>query len=546
MALNLRYKNLPAKAGAFLFVAGPADTRLFATNDFNALPALLEPSYADFLSSYNNLVAALWRLNAQNPAFGFLPFSLRNTWQSSYYQGAESYARLTALKEGVVYFTSPHWFLWAAEKCVAEVSFEDVARARKDARLSLWRRFVGRLRGIHFALSHYSPACNLPQNIKTCFFSIWTKAGLQKRMTDSSDPFYAHLPDSIPGAALVYHLEDAMVPEYYKVPAYPVMRDGSLLKVRDWVLLVLRILSFCPHVPHAVAAPRGAILDDIAATVSNQLVLSLISYYAARNIAVAHPGVKFVLLYEGNCWEQGVLRAAAERNLPVAALQHTAFSPGMLKMRGDTQGFVPAHIITSGPVATDLLTRTMGHKPESLITGVRVRHDGLPEAGNVSHDRHQILVLLQGSPYDALLLSQLSKVALPYEVVIRCHPSQPFDAALNFKRAQGSLAENLKDALLVLYNGTTAAFDALLSGVPCIYVSSGDHGRHDPLFVLDNPVKRSCSDIAILPALIESIVTLSSEARHDAMASARLYIEGYFQMPDSDNHATLVKYLQND
>ncbi len=545
MTLNVRYKNSPQGGTPYLFVAHPRDGVLFASGNFEVLPALSESSYAAFLSAYNDLIAKLWRLNDRNPTFGFLPFALRNTWQSSYYQGAESYTRMSGLSDATVYFTSPHWFLWTIKNMPCEALSKDITRARKDARTSfLWRAFA-RLRGVYFALSQCSARQHIPSNIRSCFFSIWTAAGLQKWTKSLSDPFYAQLPFDIKDSALVYHLEGTQSRKKCQDSALPVCRDTSFVRLMDWFFLIVKILSFRMHVPANMEGPAGALLEDMATTVSNQLVLALISYYAAKNIASVNPGVKFITLYEGNCWEQGVLRAGAENQCEIVALQHTAFSPGMLKMRADTQGLLPPRIITSGPIASDLLARYMNHKPDDLVTGFRVRNDG-GQISRLSGHGTKILVLLQGTPYDGLLLSQLRKVSLPYGIKVRCHPSQPYDGPQAFEIAQGSLEDDLREAAVVLYNGTTAAFDALLAGVPCVYVSCGDNGRYDPLFDLDCLIKKQCHDTHALPQVINDITFLSQESREEAFMQACSYIEGYFRTPTPENNRTLVEYLKND
>lgn len=545
MTFTVRYKNYPEGPAPYLFVAHPHDAALFSSGNFDPLPALSESDYTAFLSSYNDLIATLWRLNDGNTSFGFMPFALRNTWQSSYYQGAESCARLAGVSDAVVYFTSPYWFLWTVKNLSCEVLSADIARARRDARVSFLKRVYSRIRGVRFALSQFSRPQPVPFNIRSCFFSIWTASGMQKWMRDSSDPFYATLPSDIKNAALVYHLEGTQPSAGVRSFTFPVCRDTSFIRLRDWFSLIARILLFRPCLSPHIKAPREAILEDLASTASNQLVLALISYYAARNIVLVNPGVKFITLYEGNCWEQGVLRAASESQCQAVALQHTAFSPGMLKMHADTYGCLPSRIIASGPIASDLLVRYMKHKPEDIITGFRVRND----SGHISSSSgrgEKLLVLLQGSPYDGLILSQLRKVSLPYGIMVRCHPSQPYEGKRDFEIARGSLVENLQEAAVVLYNGTAAAFDALLAGVPCVYVSCGDAGRYDPLFDLDCPVKKNCHDIQTLPGVISEIMALSPEDRGQAFARACSYIEGYFRMPAPEHDRTLVGYLKND
>lgn len=545
MVLRIHYKHYPEGKAPYLFVAHPHDNELFSSGDFSLLPALSHVSYEEFLVTYNDVIEKMWQKNNGNLAFRFLPFSLRNTWQSPYYYGAESYARLSCLRDGEIYFTSPHWYLWVLSHMNCDANPEEVALARKEARRSCFTRLFSKIRGVYFALSHFSPSQPIPSGKRICFFSVWTKNGIRKMENTSIDPFYANLPWDIDGALLVYHLEGGAKSVILNNKGLPIRQDTSFMRKRDWFALICQILLFRSRIPSGLASPRGAILDDLAYGISNQMVLALISYYTARNIAAAYPGIKFITLYEGNCWEQGVLHAANEFQSPVIALQHTAFSPGMLKMRGDTLGLLPAAVITSGPAASELLTHRMAHEPEKIYTYGRIRHgEGRVEAK--SAQGRKILVLLQGSPADGILVSQLRKVVLAHEIVVRCHPGQIFKELSGFEIAGGSLGDSLENAAVVLYNGTTAAFEALACGVPCVYISSGDEGRYDPLFDFNNAIKRNCRDVAELPALLDEVMGLSSVTREEGFKEARVYIDDYFHSPSAQNHAHLIEYLNND
>ncbi len=543
MTLRIYYKSCPGGKAPYLYVAYPEDNALFSSGKFSLLPALSEDSYNQFLTSYNDLISRMWAVNEKDFRFGFLPFSLRNTWQSSYYHGAENYARLSLLDKGDVYFTSPHWFLWVLSHIDCDANSADVARARRDARLSLWKRLISRLRGLHFSLSQFSIPKVVPSGRRTCFFSIWTSAGADKWRGQGADPFYAKLPHDIEDSALVYHLENAVLTSDGG-GIFPVGRDTSFMRWSDWVFLLANIVFFRPIMPADLLAPRAAILEDIGRSISNQMVLALISYCAARHFASVNPGIKFMTLYEGNCWEQGVIQAAKDASCSVMAFQHTAFSRGMLKMCADTKGHLPTEITSSGEAAAHVLMQYMKHARESIHGSGSLRHDA--DKVQVASRGHKVLVLLQGTPADHILVSQIHRSSLPYDVIVRCHPGQPLDVPSGLDVAQGSLEENLEEAALVLYNGTTAAFDALLKGIPCIYICCGDHGRYDPLFMLDNAIKKNCHDMTLLPAIINDIITVSPEESHNGFSQSQSYIGNYFKKLSAHDYCRLTEYLNHD
>lgn len=543
MTVNIFYRKIPPSSVPYLFVAGPEDYSLFSWREFISLPTLRHETYQKFLQDYSQILNAFWQKNQDRPCFSYLPFSLRNTWQSRFYYGMESYARLSLLREGDVYFTSPHWFLWAVKNFPHEASARDIRRARADALKCRAKNFLKRLKGIRFALSQYSPQVKVPTGIRHAFFSIWTPAGQKKWQSSASDPFYDNIPSAMNNALIIYHLEGAQYCKYLDYDGRIVLRDTMLLSLFDWASLIKAVISFKVHIPMTCNAPLGAVEDDVVSSIMNQMVLGLISYYAALNIARVNQSANFVTLFEGNCWEQGVLRAAAINNRNVTSVQHTAFSLGTLKMSAHDYIRRPSRIITTGPVVTELLTTHMGYDKKVIETGCRLRND----AGNTSAPSERgkkILILLQGAPHENFMLSQLEKVHLPLEILVRDHPSQPLGGYIGLDRSKGSMADDLKDAALVIYNGTTAVFDALLAGIPCIYFSCGDECRNDPLFNTGSAIKRDCLDVADLPRIVDEVINLPDCEYSMAIDKMHAYIQGYFKSPTPGDVENVIRILE--
>jgi UDP-N-acetylglucosamine:LPS N-acetylglucosamine transferase len=97
----------------------------------------------------------------------------------------------------------------------------------------------------------------------------------------------------------------------------------------------------------------------------------------------------------------------------------------------------------------------------------------------------------------------------------------------------------------VLYNGTTAVFEALESGVPAIYVSCGSALSQDPLFNLDCTVKRDCGELTNLEHVIAALTVLEPQQRAEGFRVARAYINDYFSEATPSALEQMLKDIQN-
>jgi hypothetical protein len=535
MTLSFSYKNSTDADTGYLFLAGAQDYGRFLTDRYEPLPGLKEGNSVNFLSDYNDTVHQCLKFNRDNKFFSMTPFAMRNTWQSSFYIGAENYARLSQLQSGHVYFYSPEWFLWACDHIKAEVQRHDMIRAQLDVcRLPAYRLSMI-YQGLRFALSRKVTRQKIPQNLKFVISSIWTIAGRKLWEQQGREPFYADLPQAIKKhgreIAVVYHDEGAMGDTNAAGPV-PAFNFTSLLRFWDWLALARQLAFFRIKLPPQSKFPAVAIYRDISQSLSNQVPLVVISYLAAINLIQGSPKVDFLALYEGNCWEQGVLQAAHERGRSVIGYQHTSFAPASLKIdcHSEDKG-MPDKVITSGAEPARLLADVFGHKPEFVVAGCSLRHT-FPGAPWPSTGR-KILVLLQGAPDDALLLHLLARHLDVQDVVVRSHPSCPIAEKTSFTMSDQDLQSDLAQARIVLYTGTTAAFEALSAGIAVIHIDLGGPLSADPLFSLkDCAVKKTWSRDTDLKRLIMQLDTLSDEERKVAFDVALRYVQHYFSSAD--------------
>ena len=531
MALRFFYKNLKQDNSGYLFIACAQDYARFLHGSYEPLPALSAAGGVDFIDNYNATIRDCAALNKKNIFFSLTPLAARNTWQSSFYQGAESFARLSQLPEGDVNFYSPEWFLWACAHLDSHADAADVRRAQRELRALPLQRFFMAYQGWRYIWLRKVSRRKLPQGQRLIITSIWTAAACKGWTERGDDPFYGVLPrcfkDQGEKAALVYHAE-GLLRDLDDSGPLPAFNFTALLRPVDWVDLVRRLLFFKVKLPVSIRLPKAALYRDVYQSLSNQLPLSMVSYKAVMNLARLNPQADFLTAYEGNCWERGVVQAAHDSGRRSIGYQHTSFAPGALKMQGGSE----RKVIASGPGSARLLVDVLGMPERDVVAGVSLRYQSAFKA-SPSLKNGKILVLLQGAPDDALFLHYIKKNLIANDVIVRAHPAWAAGKDIPFPLSENNLQEDLSSARVVLYTGTTAAFDALCAGVSAVHVNLGSPLSADPLFALtDSAVKKTGAAGDDLSVLIASMDSLSQSERDDGFKKAHQFIRSYFAPAD--------------
>lgn len=540
MSLRFFYKNSASDLRGYLFIAKAEDYELFLNDGCQVLPPLNQDSAKKFIKKYNLIIKKYINLNRSHKFFAMTPFSLRNTWQSSFYHGFESSARLKNLYEGDVYFNSPEWFLWAVEHFGASVTTSDVERARTDLKNLCFYKFYMAWQGLRFLWSKKASK----RIIDRADFYIATinVQNSAEKWRNGQDVFFGDLPKLLNekgrSCAFIYHAEKAdHANSSGPIPAFNVL---SLIGFKEWIYIFKELLSFKMFTSSDENFPVETIKRDICESLSNQIPLALTSYFSTKKIIQKNPDAHFLSLYENNCWEQGVLLAAEEGQAKVTGFQHTAFSPSYLKMGNHIDDKkLPDRIFSTGIESANILKNFMGHKHVEVGCALRYKPSSLLQNHN---EKDKILVLLQGAPDDVLFLQTIRRYIGEKNVLVRVHPNWPLKQVFSFELSHADLKEDLARASVVLYTGTTAAFEALSAGVPAIHVDLGGALSADPLFTLDDcAVKRKWSQGDDFSAIIGEISMLSPTEKAAEFEKAQNYISNYFSPADE---AALEKLIE--
>lgn len=531
MTLRLFYKNVASDRQGYLFIADAQDYEHFINGFYQQLPSLSKSGREIFSARYNAVVQDCQRLNLKNKFFLMTPFALRNTWQSSFYFGSESYARMENLKDGVVYFNSPEWFLWANENLQVESNLSDINRAKSDLRRLRFHRLYMIWQGLRFILSRRASYKTLKKNSRFFIASIWTSAGFMKWVEQGKDPFYNDFPAMLHEegyeTVLVYHAEGTSRQPDISRPI-PAFNFTAFLNLGGWLQFIWILLSFIVKTPNSPHFPKSAIKQDINNSLANQVPLALVSYIAAKHLLKYSPRADFITPYENNCWEQGILLAARELNRKVIGIQHTSIAPSFLKMDNHyKEKVLPDLILTSGAEPARILKDVMGHDPLKIKISGSLRHK-ISFSQKISSQK-KILALLQGTPDDILFLHMLSGRLPADDIIVRDHPSWPIKNISSFQFSHTDIQTDLSGAFVAIYTGTTASFEALAAGVPVIHADTGSTLSSDPLFRLEDcAVKKTWNMQDNLKTLIGQIENLSEQERLAGFEKARYYIQDYF------------------
>ena len=222
-------------------------------------------------------------------------------------------------------------------------------------------------------------------------------------------------------------------------------------------------------------------------------------WYAPLVEGLARAGVRPHFLihpYQGEGWER-VVAFAARRHLPETRvvgydnLNMSRLGLNLYPARAELgRRPLPHRIVTMGPAFRDVLVKE-GIPPDIVRAGSGIRHAELWNEASQSRrvrDPERAVVLVAtalGLDTSAELVDKAVKAFggdTRYEVVIKWHPSLPAKALErlsaevprydNVVFSDRKIGDLLLEADMLLYTGTSAAYDALVFGVPAVFVQS--------------------------------------------------------------------------
>jgi len=164
----------------------------------------------------------------------------------------------------------------------------------------------------------------------------------------------------------------------------------------------------------------------------------------------------------------------------------------------------------------------------------------------MENNQSNILVALDGVKSSVIVVDWLienAEVLKNYKIKLRAHPNVPLKGLLgqclqnspdNFYQSDGNLETEIKNSFCVLYRQSSVGMQALLNGVPVIYLDVDAPLISDPIMSLKACKWRIRTPEELLKA-IQEIRSLGFDQKEDLINNARKNAKDYFASPNSRN-----------
>jgi surface carbohydrate biosynthesis protein (TIGR04326 family) len=271
------------------------------------------------------------------------------------------------------------------------------------------------------------------------------------------------------------------------------------LEPGDWRACIRRANAFRPTIgadARVAGVPVGRLaLENVSRSrLSHAFALAYGPLVRRLSEAGIRPA-RIIHTYEGHGWELAMIRAVREC-LPeskVIGYENLNMSRFALSMYpADSELAIrpmPDSIVTNGPAFARVLVEE-GVPADRVCTGCAMRHGSLHDARSVSRLRGsaftRVLVATDGTLGHAAELVAKACTALGgdprFEVAVKCHPLVAVDRVRtligriadhgNVRFVDEPIAELLARTDVMLYMHTVVCYEALVQGVPPVFVQS--------------------------------------------------------------------------
>lgn len=275
----------------------------------------------------------------------------------------------------------------------------------------------------------------------------------------------------------------------------------------------------------------------------------ILAFYIMRNLIKTFGVTTFAFIYENNPWEKIALEAVKQFSPGTRTIgyQHTVVSQAKLTTRLGVNEVrhmpLPDRVVANGTVTRDLLIKLGNYPPAKVVAGPALRFDRTVALKPRSAGLGRTVLLAPTAFYSSAQIVTVAHRAFKdrkdYTVIIRTHPGlslekmrpyldiDPGRLPGNFRVSDIARAnDDIARSDFVLYDESSLGLNALLMGVPAIYIRSDYPVSLDPLFDCAD-LKAEAADAPGLIAAVERYSRLDKEQFEREQAAARRYAERY-------------------
>ena len=290
---------------------------------------------------------------------------------------------------------------------------------------------------------------------------------------------------------------------------------------------------------------------------------TLLIYRSFKRICLNFQVENFIYPFENYPWEKMCILALREEspNVFIRGYQHTVVPLACLNMFpsvGEVQFTpFPDTVLTVGSEVVKILSNYGHYHPIPVRSSCAIRFEYLQklEPKLESSVQKKILLALEGV-YEAsevvLYLLEESKKIQDWDIVIRTHPAMPLhsmnklqDLSLkNYPNVKLSnnlqLIDDLLDAGVVMYWGSSVSLEAAKMGLPLINYEQKSLLIYDPLFLFEE-LKWTVDERSDLRQTLNKILSLGPSELKSKKEQASVYIDNYFHKVTND---TMLHFVQ--
>ncbi len=272
-----------------------------------------------------------------------------------------------------------------------------------------------------------------------------------------------------------------------------------------------------------------------------------IFYSAIKNLSSKYKFERIITNFEGNAFERACAQAAEDSEIQtVIGYAHPVLYAQNLKIRLTAKESSlkpgPNRYICTGSYSKDLFMRIgVGHSDKSVKDGCMIKN--MPfcilERDNAGE---YILVALDGVNNTSVVLDWIFIVALSLKqerFIVRSHPNISLkfilkqcinDVPNNVNISTGNLNDDIKKSVCVFYRHSSVGIQAILNGVPAVYLDIDSPLSGDPIKEL-NYFKWSVGSKSDFFTILQIIKNLSSVEAREQLGKARFFLGKYFAEP---------------
>jgi hypothetical protein len=288
-----------------------------------------------------------------------------------------------------------------------------------------------------------------------------------------------------------------------------------------------------------------------------------IMYESTRNLLKHFKFDTAYMTYENIAWENMFIMSLKNysSNTKIIGYQHSVVPQSAAGMFIGKQEKkikpLPDKLLTVGFETKEILEDYGFYTRNVVGIGCALRYEYLERIEQKNnHGKNNILLALEGTPEVVNMVDYVLKYVdqlKEYTFIIRTHPLlQWADIQKKIKyddkqftnvkiSYNTTLIDDLNQAEICIYWGSTVALEALAMGIPLIHYDKQKIFSFDPLFRCDY-LKWTVTENDTLPEVINTIISLSDvEFAHQAN-QARAYIRSYFYPVTNEN---IAKFFYN-